>query len=1460
MLRGRVKLIIWGWVLLLFLGNVQIGNAAWLKILNGDRITVGMTNYIALACSTDDPFGFNATYYDWNRDWGFGQFITATDGKYAVFLFEPNYGTTPAPFDTGTLRLYSFYYGYSDYIKITTWPEGNYKTGPTCGEGDPVAPSFGNMFQQVSDFAYNCRGNKLSLEFQRIFAAREVENADIDCRAKWQRPLGYGWTYNYNMYLTLDAGGNYSNNWDVRLHDGDGDEYYFTWNTTYSIYKSEKGCHDYLEKSGNAPNIRWVLKRGEGLIYYFSQKDDLCGRIDSICDNNGNKLRMTYDGTNLIKIEDDIQRAVNIRYHTGTPYIKYVYAPPDTITGCRYNFSYTLNGNQYDLVTVSYKDSLRADSSTLLQRYYYDTNHLVKIRSLPTGKNTQNNDTTGSSRKWDRVTYWYDSSRRLTYEEAVNGDGDTVLSNDIVIYKMHFKYFMKASGYPESTVVYYHSGQSATGALNPFTDTVPSLPVSNYYRKSFRFNNNGYSNTQVIIPPSGDSSGVTYGTYDADYNPSSITDPNASQTRYYYYTYHDSTQTLRYAPLPDTIIYPNSDTVFSYYSAKAGNKAFIQPDSGLDESHNKTVYLYDSAGNDTAVVYKSRVLADGDASQHDVTTRYHYYTLGGNVKEIIDPLDHKTKIYYAPDSTGVYMSQQRIVMSADTGSSDIVTQSGHNTKKCTIDTITFFRDYPNNPSSIIYLNNAFGKPFKAMQPDTSYDSLVYDKRLNVLEKYTRKNDTTLSKTTFVYDAQDHLIKTKEYRAPNDSVNAYDSTQYTYSLEGKILSMTNQLGKVTSYIYSLGRLVKISYPDNTYDSMGYWADGSVKFKRDRKGQVVAHVYDGYSGGCLCASRYRLAQKRYYTNMEQYTIYYDLPSDTINFSYDKTGNRTKIVDKNGTTMYSYDGLYRLEKDSCGYLNTRIRYEYDLAGNRTKMKVTQGNDTTNIYLDQIYSNYDNANRLGRTTVSGDNYDISYWDIGLSKRISYPTYGFYLYEDYWANPRGLIDSMKTTYREEAGTFVWFRNKYSYNGNGDRLTNYIYMTRPGTTTLSGTVKYGYDGLRRHKAVKYPAGFGAGDSFTYYYDNAGNRISKYSYLAADSSYSYNENNNELTGAESIPPGMDGCSYGYDDNGNMTSRYENGVSADFSYDFENRLVKVKQGNDSTLFYYNGEGVRLKKVCTSDTSVQYIPDGIYSAVERTNAGRLRYKYVYANGMLLARMDSTGNIYQYQHNGLGSVVGVNDNNSTVCKSYLYEEFGDSLGTWGGSPYNTYRYTGQEWDGTPVKGYNLRAREYYPKRGRFIQNDPIGNNGGSLNWYLYVANNPINLTDMSGLSPIGCYDPDIAPPVIPGTTPPPGPSNPNGSNKCLENCYRRSGGYVALGLLGFNTLSFGTIVYPGNKMILGSTNPYTSVCSMVARSLGARGLVNFGRTINPYINIASAGLASYAGMLYVSCSCICDADPNAF
>ncbi|MFZ5761513.1 MAG: RHS repeat-associated core domain-containing protein, partial [Thermodesulfobacteriota bacterium] len=46
----------------------------------------------------------------------------------------------------------------------------------------------------------------------------------------------------------------------------------------------------------------------------------------------------------------------------------------------------------------------------------------------------------------------------------------------------------------------------------------------------------------------------------------------------------------------------------------------------------------------------------------------------------------------------------------------------------------------------------------------------------------------------------------------------------------------------------------------------------------------------------------------------------------------------------------------------------------------------------------------------------------------------------------------------------------------------------------------------------------------------------------------------------------------------------------------------------------------------------------------------------------------------------------------------------------------------------YYMRARYYDPEVRRFISEDPIGFNGGDLNLYAYVGNNPMMMVDPSG------------------------------------------------------------------------------------------------------------------------------------
>ena len=120
-----------------------------------------------------------------------------------------------------------------------------------------------------------------------------------------------------------------------------------------------------------------------------------------------------------------------------------------------------------------------------------------------------------------------------------------------------------------------------------------------------------------------------------------------------------------------------------------------------------------------------------------------------------------------------------------------------------------------------------------------------------------------------------------------------------------------------------------------------------------------------------------------------------------------------------------------------------------------------------------------------------------------------------------------------------------------------------------------------------------------------------------------------------------------------------------------------------------------------------------------------------MLVGRIDSSGEFYQYFHDGLGSVTMVCDSAGGYQNLYTYDDFGDFRKK-DESVSNSYCYTGQERDENPSGLYNLRARYYAAGIGRFTQEDPMDyafDRPQRMNLYTYVMNDPLNKLDPLGL-----------------------------------------------------------------------------------------------------------------------------------
>ncbi|MBI5100315.1 MAG: RHS repeat-associated core domain-containing protein, partial [Nitrospirae bacterium] len=84
--------------------------------------------------------------------------------------------------------------------------------------------------------------------------------------------------------------------------------------------------------------------------------------------------------------------------------------------------------------------------------------------------------------------------------------------------------------------------------------------------------------------------------------------------------------------------------------------------------------------------------------------------------------------------------------------------------------------------------------------------------------------------------------------------------------------------------------------------------------------------------------------------------------------------------------------------------------------------------------------------------------------------------------------------------------------------------------------------------------------------------------------------------------------------------------------------------------------------------------------------------------------------------------------ANAYSYDSFGAVLNQVETIP-QPFKYVGQYGVMTEPNGlYYMRARYYEPKVGRFISEDPIGFEGGTVNLYEYVGSNPVNNIDPTG------------------------------------------------------------------------------------------------------------------------------------
>jgi RHS repeat-associated protein len=188
-----------------------------------------------------------------------------------------------------------------------------------------------------------------------------------------------------------------------------------------------------------------------------------------------------------------------------------------------------------------------------------------------------------------------------------------------------------------------------------------------------------------------------------------------------------------------------------------------------------------------------------------------------------------------------------------------------------------------------------------------------------------------------------------------------------------------------------------------------------------------------------------------------------------------------------------------------------------------------------------------------------------------------------------------------------------------------------------------------------------------------------------------------------------------------------------YDAENRLVRINSG--SATYSYDGNSLRAEKVSGGATTV-YIYSGTKVIGEYENGGAPSaptQEYIYsglpavAGGALLAKIE--GGTTTYYHADQLSVRLMTDTSGNVIGQQGHYPFGESW--YQNNTTTKWMFTSYERDAESGNDYAM-ARYDVNRLGRFASPDLLAGSASdpqSLDRYLYVRDDPVNLVDPLGL-----------------------------------------------------------------------------------------------------------------------------------
>ena len=456
--------------------------------------------------------------------------------------------------------------------------------------------------------------------------------------------------------------------------------------------------------------------------------------------------------------------------------------------------------------------------------------------------------------------------------------------------------------------------------------------------------------------------------------------------------------------------------------------------------------------------------------------------------------------------------------------------------------------------------------------------------------------------------------------------------------------------------------------------------------------------------------------------------------MQYSYDKFDRTTKEQYNNVTYEYAYDASGQLAKQT-STAGEEYNYEYDSLGRL--IRSNEYNDGT--FEQRTEHIYDASNRLTKQ---------SWYNAGGTTTMSYA----------YSTTTGLLSSLNATVQNSSLPVT-----YTYQG-----TNQLRSKAIGSVmTKAYNYCYNEDGGYRASLPNY----------VNYRDSSGNLI------YGDNCY-YDSNGRLVKILDSGSSTTTRATYGYDQQGQLTSATVGGTRYTYTYDTAGNIQSKKVGSTTTNYtygnsawrdlltaynggsitysggnptkYYDGstftwtQGRRLATAKVGSTNISYTYDmaGVRSSktvgsttydfttlsglVTRQTGGGKTIDFVYDENNQPLAMKYNNTLYYYVLNAQGDVVRIVDSSRNTVASYTYDPWGKIISSSGTlADINPLRYRGYYYD-SETGFYYLQSRYYDPEIGRFINADSYASTDAtgllSTNMFAYCENDPVNKSDPTG------------------------------------------------------------------------------------------------------------------------------------